>query len=79
MGPPMSASFTYGVGRAMVDTEMTHHPHIPSQSADAVTRQAVERAKTLVATNPRGQASVAWAYEASHVGDLSVLALALLR
>jgi hypothetical protein len=39
--------------------------------------QAVARAQELVDTRPSGEYSPSWVHEASHVGDLCVLALAL--
>ena len=40
-------------------------------------KAAVERAKELSQTNPRQTGELPWYYEALHVGDLSVLPLAL--
>jgi hypothetical protein len=40
-------------------------------------RAAVERAHELSQTDPRQTGGLPWYYEALHVGDLSVLALAL--
>ena len=58
--------------------DMNEKTHIPTRPADAATRRAVDRATTLVASRPQGEPTPSWAHEASHVGDLSVLALALL-
>jgi hypothetical protein len=41
-------------------------------------RHAIDRAKVLSACRPAGEASARWSHEAAHVGDLSVLLLALL-
>ena len=60
-----------------VKYDMNDKTHIPTR-ADAATRRAVDRATTLVASRPQGEPTPAWTHEASHVGDLSVLALALL-
>ena len=64
--------------RAMFKHDMNEKTHIPTRPADAATRRAVDRATKLVASRPQGEATPSWAHEASHVGDLSVLALALL-
>jgi len=40
-------------------------------------KAAVARAQELSQTNPRQTGELPWYYEALHVGDLSVLALAL--
>ena len=56
---------------------MTPNPQNPNHSAAAHSRQAVDRAKALVASAPRGEHSLRWSSEAAHVGDLAVLALAL--
>jgi hypothetical protein len=42
-------------------------------------RHAADRAKVLLASAPPGESpSTRWSHEAAHVGDLSVLMLALL-
>jgi hypothetical protein len=64
--------------RAMLSTDMNEKTHIPTRPADAATRRAVDHATALVASRPQGEPTPSWAHEASHVGDLSVLALALL-
>jgi hypothetical protein len=58
---------------------MTTKSHTSTLPADGAARQAVDRATALAAVRPGAPASPAWAHEASHVGDLSVLALALLH
>jgi hypothetical protein len=62
----------------MLSTDMSQKTHTPTPLAAASTREALDRAQALVATPPQTPASAVWTHEASQVGDLSVLALALL-
>ena len=41
--------------------------------------QVIARAQQLIDARPAAECSPAWVHEAAHVGDLSVLALALRR
>lgn len=62
----------------MVITDMAQPTHSPNRPADALMRHAVERAKVLSTSRPQGESSARWSHEVAHVGDLSVLLLALL-
>lgn len=78
MAKLMSASFSYGTAGTNICTEMTTKTDITTTlAADSHARQAVDRAKALVAGAPDRAHSPGWASEAAHVGDLAVLALAL--
>ena len=57
---------------------MTNSRTTTNQSSDELLRLAVERTKHLSASSPEDRRAVDWHYEASNVGDMSVLALALM-
>jgi len=62
----------------MLASDMTNHTETTHAKVDLVSL-AVDRAAHLARTSRHDCDPVRWSHEASHVGDLSVLALALRR
>jgi hypothetical protein len=64
---------------ANLELEMTGTTRTTDDRPGELLRLASERSEVLAASTPEERRSTGWHYEAAHVGDLSVAALALLR
>lgn len=64
---------------ATLEPDMTNSRTTTNQSSDELLRFAAERTKHLSSSSAEERRSIEWHHEAAHVGDISVLALALMR